>query len=173
MNQFFESGGQSIGVSASTSVLPKNIQDWFPLVGLVGSPCSPRDSQEFSPTPQFESIKSLALSLLYGPTITSVHDYWKTIALTIRTFVSKVMFLPSTTMSKYVIDFLSRRRHFLISWLQSPSKKIKSVTVSIFFPSICHEVMGQILWGYDFPCLCHVLSYFCHLEQKCDSSLHF
>ena len=45
--------------------------------GLVGSPCSPRDSQESSPTPQFKSINSLALSLLYGPTLTSIHDYWK------------------------------------------------------------------------------------------------
>ena len=44
---------------------------------LVGSPYSPRDSQESSPTPQFKSINSLALSLLYGPTLTSIHDYWK------------------------------------------------------------------------------------------------
>ena len=45
--------------------------------GLVGSPCSPRDSQESSPTPQFKSINSLVLSLLYSPTLTSIHDYWK------------------------------------------------------------------------------------------------
>ena len=45
--------------------------------GLVGSPCSPRDSQESSPTPQFKNINSLALSLLHSPTLTSVHDYWK------------------------------------------------------------------------------------------------
>ena len=44
---------------------------------LVGSPCSPRDSQESSPTPQFKSINSLAFSLLYGPVLTSIHDYWK------------------------------------------------------------------------------------------------
>ena len=48
------------------------LYDW-----LVGSPCSLRDSQESSPTPQFKSINSLALSLLYGPTLTSIHDYWK------------------------------------------------------------------------------------------------
>ena len=47
-------------------------QDW-----LVCSPCSPRDSQESSPTPQFKSINSSAFSLLYGPTVTSIHDYWK------------------------------------------------------------------------------------------------
>ena len=75
MSQFFTSGGQSIGVSALTSVLPilvLNIQD-----GLVGSPCCPRDSQESSPTPQFKSINSLALSFLSSPTLTSIHDYWK------------------------------------------------------------------------------------------------
>ena len=76
MSQLFASGGQSIGVSASASVLPMNIQDWFPL-GWTGSPCSPRDSQESSPTPPFKSINSLALSFLYGPTLTSIHDYWK------------------------------------------------------------------------------------------------
>ena len=45
--------------------------------GRVGSPCSPRDSQESSPIPQFKSINSLVLSLLYGPTLTYIHDYWK------------------------------------------------------------------------------------------------
>ena len=55
MSQFFASGGQSIGVLASASFLPMNIQDWFP----VGSPCSPRDSQESSPTPQFKSSRSV------------------------------------------------------------------------------------------------------------------
>ena len=69
MSQFFKSGGQSIGVSASTSVLPMNNQDW--------SPCNPRDSQESSPTPQFKSINSSALSFLCSPTLTSIHDHWK------------------------------------------------------------------------------------------------
>ena len=45
--------------------------------GLVGSPCSPRDSQESSPTPLFKTINSLALSLLHSPTLTSIHDHWK------------------------------------------------------------------------------------------------
>ena len=64
-------------VSASASLLPMNIQDWFPLglTSLVS--CSPRDSQEYSPTLQFKSINSLALSFLCGPTLTSIHDYWK------------------------------------------------------------------------------------------------
>ena len=73
----FISGGWSIGASASASVLPMNIQDWFPL-GLTGlSPCSLKDSQESSPTPQFKSINSSVFSLLHGPTLTSMHDHWK------------------------------------------------------------------------------------------------
>ena len=72
MSQFFTSGGQSIRVSASASVLLMNIQGWFPL----WLTWCPRDSQESFPTPQFKSINSLALSFLYGPTLTSVH-YWK------------------------------------------------------------------------------------------------
>ena len=74
MSQLFGSGGQSIGVSASTSVLPISTQDWSPL-GLTG--CSPSDSQESSPTPQFKSINSLVLSFLCSPTLTIIHDYWK------------------------------------------------------------------------------------------------
>ena len=89
-SQFFASGGQSIGVS--TSVLPVNIQYWFPLGWTVGSPCSPRDSQKSSPIPQFKSINSLVLSFLYGPTLTSIHDYLKNHSFTIWTFVGKVMF---------------------------------------------------------------------------------
>ena len=73
----FALSGQIIEASALASALPMNIQDWFPLEWLVGSPCSPRDSQESSPTPQFKSISSLALSFLYGPALISIHNYWK------------------------------------------------------------------------------------------------
>ena len=72
----------------------------------------------------------------------------KTIALTIWTFVGKVMSLLLNTLSRLVITFLPRSKCLLISWLQLPSamilelKKIKSVTVSILSPSICHDVMG-------------------------------
>ena len=77
MSCLFESGGQDIRVSASASVLPMNIQGWFPL-GLTGLiSLQSRGCQEFSPTPQFKSIKSLVLSLLYSPTLTFIHDYWK------------------------------------------------------------------------------------------------
>ena len=72
----------------------------------------------------------------------------KTIALTIRTFVCKVMSLHFNMLSSFVIVFLPRTKHLLISWLKSPSavildpKKIKSITVSTVSPFICHEVMG-------------------------------
>ena len=56
--------------------------------GLVWSPCSPRDSQKSSPTPQFKNINSLALSFLYGPTLTSIHDYWKNHSLDYMDLVS-------------------------------------------------------------------------------------
>ena len=76
-SQLFASDGQSIGVSASTSVLPINTQDWFPLgwTGLI-SLQSKGLSRVFS-TPQFKSINSSVLSLLYNPTLTSIHDHWK------------------------------------------------------------------------------------------------
>ena len=77
MSQYFASGGQGIGVSPSTSVFPMNIQDWFPLrwTGWI-SLQSKRLSRDFSNT-TVQSINSLALSFLYGPTLTSTHDYWK------------------------------------------------------------------------------------------------
>ena len=70
-SQFFTSGGQSIGVSASTSVLPMNTQD-----RLVGSPCCPRDSQVFCNT-TVQKHQFFGAQLSYSPTLTSVHDYWK------------------------------------------------------------------------------------------------
>ena len=77
MSQFFASGSQSIG-SFSFNISPSDEYsglfsfriDWL-------DPCSPRDSQESSPTPQLKNISSLALSSLYGPTLTSIHDYWE------------------------------------------------------------------------------------------------
>ena len=115
---------------------------------MVGSPCSPRDSQESSPTPQFKSINSPALSLLYNPALTSIHDHWKNIAFTTWTFVGKVMSLLLNMLSRLVITFLPRSKCLLMSWLQSPSavslepKKIKSDTVSTVSPSISYEVVG-------------------------------
>ena len=78
--------------------------------GLVGSPCSPRDSQESSPTPQFKSMNSLALSFLYSPTLTSIHNYWKNHSLDRWTFVDKVMCLLFNMLSRLVITFLPRSK---------------------------------------------------------------
>ena len=76
MSWFFTSGSQNIGVSVSASVLPMNIQDWFPLqwTGLIFL-----QSKGLSrvPIPQFKRISSSALSFLYCPNLTSIHDYWK------------------------------------------------------------------------------------------------
>ena len=72
------------------------LYDW-----LVWSPCSPRNSQESSPTPQLESIDSLVLSLLYGPTLTSIHDYWKNHSFNLWIFVSKMMSLLFSTLSRF------------------------------------------------------------------------
>ena len=76
MSQFFASGGQSIGVSASTSVLPMNIQDWFPL-GWTGwtSLLSKGLSRGFSNTTVHKIINYSVLSFLYSPTLTSIFDY--------------------------------------------------------------------------------------------------
>ena len=109
---------------------------------MFGSPCSPRDSQESSPTPQFKSFSSSVLSFLYSPTLTSVHDTEKTLAFTRWTFVSKVMSQLFNMLFRFVTAFLPRSKCLLISWLQSPSEviweppKIKSVAVSTVSPSI-------------------------------------
>ena len=87
------------------------------------------------------------LSFFNGPTLMSIHDDWKNHSLTRWTFVGKVMSLLFNMLSRLVIGLLPKSKHLLISWLQSPSAvileppKIKSLTVSIVFPSICHEVM--------------------------------
>ena len=115
---------------------------------MVGSLCSSKDSPESSPTPLFKCMNSSVLSFLYGQLSHLYMTTRKTIALTRWTFVSKVMSLLFNMLSRVVIAFLPRSKGLLISWLQSPSavilepKKIKPVTVSIFSPSICDEVMG-------------------------------
>ena len=142
MSQFFTSGAQSIRVSASTSVLPMNIQDWFPL-GWT----------------DWISLQSKGLSRVFSNTTVQKHQFFtsaffivqlsppfmttgKTIALTRQTFVGKVMALLLNMLSRLVITFLLRSKHLLISGLQSPSavilepRKIKSDTVSTVFPSI-------------------------------------
>ena len=76
-SQLFEWGGQSTGVSALASFLPKKSQGWSPSEWTGWISLQSNDSQESSPTPQFKSINSLALSLLHSPTLTSIHDHRK------------------------------------------------------------------------------------------------
>ena len=115
---FWWSDGQSIGASASALVLPMNIQCWFPLgltgliswqskgLGRVFSSTTVQKHQFFSAQPSSWSSSQ------------SIHDCWKTLALTIWTFVSKVMSLLFNMPSRFVIAFLPRSKHVLISWLQ-------------------------------------------------------
>ena len=111
-------------------------------------------------TPQLKSTNYLVLSLLYGPTLISMHDYWKNHSLTRWTFVSKTMSLLFNMVSSFVTAFLPKKRCLLVSWSQSPSavilepRKIKSVTVSIVSPSICHKVMGLDAMIFVYLVLC-------------------
>ena len=79
-----------------------------------------------------------------------MYDYWKNYSFDSTDFGGRVMSLLFNMQSRFVIAFLPRSKHLLISWRQSPStvilepKKIKSVTVSVVSPSICHEVMGPV-----------------------------
>ena len=130
------SGCQSIGASASETVFPVKIQGWFPfgLTGLISlqskglSSTSVSKHQFFGIQPFFLKVQ---LSHLYMTTV-------KTIALAIRTFVSKVRSLLINTLSRFVKAFLPRSKRLLISWLQLPCtvilepQKRKSVTASSF-----------------------------------------
>ena len=149
MSQFFPSGGQSIGVSAATSVLPVNIQDcfsfrmdWFGLLAVQGTLKSL--FQHYIAKTLILQHSAFFIVQLSHPHMTT----GKTIALTKWTFVGKVISMLFNMLSKLVIAFLPKSRHLLISWLQSPSavilepRKIKSVIVSIVSSPICHEVMG-------------------------------
>ena len=137
--------------------------------GLVGSPCSRRDSQESSPTPQFKSINSSALSFLYSPTLTSIHDHWKNNSLDQTDLCWQSNSSVFNMLSRLVITFFPRSKCLLISWLQSPSavilepRKIKSATVSTVSPSICHEVVfGGMLLRYKFSFYDLYWIYPCH-----------
>ena len=128
MSWLFASGSQSIGTSASSSVLPMNIQGWVPLrlIGLISlqsrgfSRVLPSTTvgrhQFFSAQPSLLSNSYICMWLLE-----------KIIALTIQTFVGKVMSLLFNILSRFVIDFLPRSKCLLILWLQSPSSVILEV----------------------------------------------
>ena len=117
--------GQSIGVSASASLLPMNIQDWFPL-GLTGwiSLLSKGFSRVFSNTTVQKHLLFSTQPFLWSNSHIRTWLLEKTIALTIKTFVNKVMSLLFKILSKFVIGLLPRSKRLLISWLQSPSAVI-------------------------------------------------
>jgi len=137
MSQFFISGGQSIEVSASASVLPMNIQDLFPfgLTAWISLLSKGLSRGFFNITVQKYQFFSIQPSLWFNSYLYTTTG--KTIALTTWTFVGKVMSLLFNMLSRLVIAFLPRSKCLLISWLQSLSamilepKKIKSITVSI------------------------------------------
>ena len=173
----FAPGGQSIG--ASVLVLPMNIQGWFPL-GLTGG-IAQGLSRVFSSTTfqrhQFSSVQPFFIVQFSHLYMTS----GKTIGLTTWIFVHKVMSMLFNTLSRFVIDFLPRSKHLLISWLHSlyavilESKKIKSVTVSTVSPTICHEAMGLEAMFLVFWMLCFKpalpLSYSTFIKRFFSSSL--
>ena len=124
MSQFFASSGQSIAISVSALNIPTEYPglvsftiEWFDLFAVGGT-------QESSPTPQFKSIHSLVLSFLYGPILTSIHDYWKNHSFDLMDFVSQVMSLLFNMLSRLVIAFLPRSKCLLISMLKRPSAVI-------------------------------------------------
>ena len=116
-----------------------------------------RRLSKVSPATQFESVNSLAVSLLYGSILTFVRDYWEDYSFHYMDLchISKIYLswhqkttLLFKVLSRFNVAFLPRSKHLLISWLHLPSavifkpKKIKSVIASTFYPSICHEEMG-------------------------------
>ena len=106
VSQLFASGGQTIQASASAPVLAMNIQDWFPL-GLTAliSLLSKRLSRVFSNS-TVQKHQLFLLSLLHGPTLTSVYDYWGNHSFDIWTFVGKVTSLLFNKLSRFVMAFL-------------------------------------------------------------------
>ena len=117
MRQFFASGGQIIGISASASVLPMNIQDWFD-IAVQGT---------LKSLLQHHCLKAVLLWHSAFFMVQLSHPYMtigKTIALTTWTFVGKVISLLFNMLSRLVIAFLPRSKSLLISWLQSPSAVI-------------------------------------------------
>ena len=182
LSQFFSSSGQNIGASASAPILPMNIQGLFPLglTGLISLQSKGLSRDFFNTTVQNHQFFGAQPS--YGPTLTSICNYGKTIALTRQTDLCwQSNILLSNILSRFVTAFLPRSKRLLISWLQSPSavilepKKIKFVTVSPVSPSICHEVMWPdamilVFWMLSFK-PAFSLSSFTFIKRLFNSSL--
>ena len=112
VSQFFASGGEGLEFQLQHQSFQWIFRTDFVYDGLVGSPCSPTDSQESSPTPQFKSINSSALSYLYRPFSHPYMTTGKTIALTRWTFVGKVISLRFNVLSRLLIIFLPKASIF-------------------------------------------------------------
>ena len=147
------SGGPSIGAVALASVLVMNIQDWFPLrlTGLI-SLLSKGLTRVFST--QFKGINSSGLGLLYGPTLISVHDYWKNYSFDYMHICWQMESLLLDMLSRLAINFLPRSKWLLILWLQSPSAPQNKVChcshcFPIYFPwsdgTRCHDLHFWVL----------------------------
>ena len=149
MSHLFKSDDQNTGASASTSVFPTSIQDWFPLrlTGLISLQSKKLSGVFSSTTVQTPSILWCFAFITVQLSQLSVTT-GETTALTVWIFVGRAMSLLFNTLSRFVTPFLPRSNYLLISWLQKLSavilkpKKRKSVTASIISPSIWHEVMG-------------------------------
>ena len=120
--------------SFSFSISPSNEHPGLLQDELVGSPCSPRDSQESSPTPQFKSINSSALSFLHSPTLTSIHDHQKNHSLDQMDLCCQSNISAFNILSRLVITFLPRSKYLLISWL----KPLSAVIVEPPKNKVCH-----------------------------------
>ena len=138
----------SISASNEYSGLISFRIDWFDLLEVQGT-------QESSPTPQFKSISSSAYNLLYGPALTSMHDYWRNHSFNHMDLCRQSNVSTFYTLSRCVIAFLPRRKHLLISWLQSPSVVIwgpKEIVSHCFHCSPMYEVMGLDTMILIFEC---------------------
>ena len=179
MSCLFPSGGQSIGASSSASVLPMNNQDWFPirLTDLVSL-----QSKGLSRVLHHHSSKASILWCSPFIMVQFSHQYMttgKTIAMTIQIFFQKVMSLLLNTLPSFVITSLPMSNSLLILWLQALSaillepKKRKSVTVSNFSPSICHEVIGSDATILVFICGCWYFSWQSWFQLMIHPTQHF
>ena len=151
IRQLFTLGGQSIGDSASASVLLKNIWGWFPLM-LTGSiSLVPRDSREHQSSKT--SVLQHSAFFIVCPAFTCVHDYWKEHSLDYTDLCQQSDVFVFNTLFRFVTVFLPRCNCLLISWLQSPStvilepKKRKSVTASTFSLLFACKWWDELPWS--------------------------
>ena len=152
VSQPFTSGGQSTGASASArySGLNSFRIDWLDFLAVQGT------LKSFL---QFESSKSLVFNLLYCPTLTSIHDFWKNHSFDYMDLRQQSDVSAFNMLSRFVIAFLSRSKHLLISWLQSEFTVILGVQKNKvcycfhFYPIYMPWSKGTRLpWSYLFEC---------------------